>query len=86
MPSRKAKDIEVGVVLVDPNGTMYEVMAHQEIKESVVLWLWPDDEPFPNFYQVFEGDEDINFIKQGPSTAKHVADSQPQEVNGEAAT
>jgi hypothetical protein len=84
MPSRKADQIEPGVVLVDPSGELYEVVHWARVRSEIVMWLWKDDDPRPTWFQVFDPDEEINFIKQGPSTARHVAEESASEITEDA--
>jgi hypothetical protein len=81
MPERKVEDIEIGTVLLDEEGNLYEIIGRKEIGRSViVLWLWPDTHPVPDYYQVFDRGDTINFIKQGPSSAKHISEADTSKI------
>lgn len=78
MPERKVEEIEIGTILLDPDGSLYEIVGIKEVgREFIVVWLWPDTHSFPDAHQVFNRGELINFIRQGPSSAKHIS----EEVN-----
>lgn len=63
MPTRKASELEAGLVLLDPDGHLYEIISvHDDNTGFVHVWLWPDTSKEPSSFQTFERDELINFI------------------------
>lgn len=74
MPTRKASELEAGLVLLDPDGHLYEIISvHDDNTGFVHVWLWPDTSKEPNSFQTFERDEPINFLSHlGPNSIKGV--------------
>lgn len=64
MPSIKAEDLQVGHVLLDPAGHLYEIQAVLNTGAEVFVWLWPDSSRMPNQFQAFELGEEVDFISQ----------------------
>lgn len=80
MPETTAGSMPVGQVLIDPDGTMYEVVAKTRFgNNEVAMWLWKDDEAYPAWFQVFLADDVVNFVRSGPSTEPHVAEVEQTE-------
>lgn len=67
MPAVKVENVEVGKILVDPDGHLYEIVGMSHGDNVVFLWLWPDGSSTPNMFQQFEVGEEINFVAGGQS-------------------
>lgn len=76
----KASELKEGHVLIDPEGHLYEVVALiRNLPDVIYAWLWPDSSSVPNFFQVFEPEEDI--IGINASTVDLMAEVNLDEPN-----